>query len=395
MGTTTQKAKAPQPHDFLGLDSELTEEEAAVRTTVRELVSDQILPHIGDWFEQEHFPKELVGEFAKIGLLGMHLEGYECAGMSAVAYGLTCQELEAGDSGMRSFVSVQGSLAMFPIHAFGSEEQKEQWLPAMARGEAVGCFGLTEHDAGSNPSAMATTARRDGGDWILNGTKMWITNGNIADVAIIWAQTDEGIRGFVVDTTTDGFRANLVRGKMSLRASVTSELVLDDCRVPDGAVLPGVVGLRGPLACLNEARYGIVWGANGAARACYEAALAYATMREQFGRPVAGFQLTQQKLVDMMLEIQKGQMLALRIGRLKDAGTAHPTHISAGKLNNCREAIAIAREARTILGANGVTLEYPAIRHAVNLESVMTYEGTSEVHTLILGQALTGLAAFQ
>jgi glutaryl-CoA dehydrogenase len=378
----------------LDLSSWLSEEELAIRAGVRRLVEEQVLPDIGTWFEQERFPRELIPEFGKMGLLGMHLEGYGCAGSSAVAYGLACQELEAGDSGIRSFVSVQGSLAMFPIWAYGSEEYKERWLPPMARGEAIGCFGLTEPDSGSDPNSMRTTARRDGDDWVLNGTKMWITNGSIADVAVVWAQTEDGIRGFVVDTTTPGFEARTIHGKMSLRASVTSELVLTDCRLPADAVLPGVSGLRGPLSCLSEARYGIVWGAIGAARACYEAALDYATTREQFGRPIAGFQLTQRKLVDMMLEIQKGEMLALRLGRLKDEGRIHPSHVSAGKLNNCREAIAIARDARTILGGNGITLEYAPIRHANNLESVLTYEGTSEVHTLILGQTLTGLSAF-
>ena len=384
----------PDPLDALDIASMLTEEERTIRDGVRRLIKERVLPDIGTWYEQERFPRELVPELASMGLLGMHLDGYECAGASAVAYGLACQELEAGDSGIRSFVSVQGSLAMFPIHANGSEEQKQTWLPSMARGEAIGCFGLTEPDSGSDPSGMRTTATRDGDDWILNGTKMWITNGNIADVAIVWAQTEAGIRGFVIDTTTPGFEARPVKGKMSLRASVTSELVLQDCRVPADAVLPGVTGLRGPLSCLSEARYGIVWGTIGAARSCYEAALDYALTREQFGQPIAGFQLTQQKLVNMMLELQKGELLALRLGRLKDAGHVHPTHISAGKLNNCREAIAIAREARTILGANGITLEYPVMRHANNLESVLTYEGTSEIHTLILGQMLTGSSAF-
>jgi glutaryl-CoA dehydrogenase len=391
----TTRSVTPRPQDLLDLASCLSEEELAVRSGVRRLVDEQVLPSIGEWFEREHFPRELVSEFAKLGLLGMHLEGYGCAGTSAVAYGLACQELEAGDSGIRSFVSVQGSLAMFPIHAYGSEDQRERWLPAMATGEAIGCFGLTEPDAGSNPNGMRTSARRDGEDWILNGTKMWITNGNIADVAVVWAQTDEGIRGFVIETDSPGFTANLVTGKMSLRASVTSELVLEDCRVPDESALPGVAGLRGPLSCLNEARYGIVWGAAGAARACYEAALDYALSREQFGRAIGGFQLTQQKLVNMMLEVQKAEMLALRIGRLKDEGRLHPSQVSAGKLNNCREALAVAREARTIMGANGVTLEYAPIRHANNLESVLTYEGTSEIHTLILGQTLTGMAAFE
>ena len=394
MSREAARVPRPNPHDLLDLSSFFSEEELAIRDGVRRLVDTEVLPSIGEWFEKEHFPRELVPQFAEMGLLGMHLDGYECAGASAVAYGIACQELEAGDSGIRSFVSVQGSLAMFPIHAYGSEEQKEQWLPRMARGEAIGCFGLTEADAGSDPSSMRTRAKRDGDDWILNGSKMWITNGSIADVAIVWAHTDEGVRGFVVDTTTPGFSATNITGKVSLRASITSELVFEDLRLPADAVLPGVVGMRGPLSCLSEARYGIVWGAIGAARACYEAALEYASTRVQFDRPIASFQLTQQKLVNMMLEVQKGELLALRLGRLKDEGRLHPSHVSAGKLNNVREAIAIAREARTIMGANGVTLEYPAIRHANNLESVLTYEGTSEVHTLILGQTITGESAF-
>lgn len=394
MSREAARVPRPNPHDLLDISSSFSEEELAIRDGVRRLVQTEVLPHIGGWFEREHFPRELIPEFAQMGLLGMHLDGYDCAGASAVAYGIACQELEAGDSGIRSFVSVQGSLAMFPIHAYGSEEQKQEWLPRMARGEAIGCFGLTEADAGSDPSGMRTRAKQDGDDWVLNGSKMWITNGSIADVAIIWAQTDEGVRGFVVDTTTPGFTATTITGKISLRASITSELVLEDVRLPADAVLPGVVGMRGPLSCLSEARYGIVWGTIGAARACYEAALDYASTREQFDRPIAAFQLTQQKLVNMMLEIQKGELLALRLGRLKDEGRLHPSHVSAGKLNNVREAIAIAREARTIMGANGVTLEYPPIRHANNLESVLTYEGTSEVHTLILGQTITGESAF-
>jgi glutaryl-CoA dehydrogenase len=394
MSHDATRVSAPDPRDLLDVSGWLNEEELAIRDGVRRLVRSQVLPEIGTWYEREHFPRELVPEFAKMGLLGMHLDGYGCAGTSAVSYGIACQELEAGDSGIRSFVSVQGSLAMFPIHAYGSEEQKEQWLPRMARGEAIGCFGLTEPDAGSDPSSMRTRARRDGGDWLLNGTKVWITNGSIADVAVVWAQTDEGVRGFLVDTTVPGFQATNIHGKMSLRASITSELVLEDVRLPQDAVLPGVLGMRGPLSCLSEARYGIVWGAIGAARACYEAALDYSATRQQFGKPIGGFQLTQQKLVDMMLEVQKGELLALKLGRLKDDGRIHPSQVSAGKLNNCRVAIAIARQARTILGANGVTLDYPPIRHANNLESVLTYEGTSEIHTLILGQALTGMSAF-
>ena len=325
----------------------------------------------------------------------MHLEGYGCAGTNAVSYGLACLELEAGDSGARSFVSVQGSLAMYPIWRYGSEEQKQRWLPPMAAGEAIGCFGLTEPDFGSNPAGMRTSARRDGGDWVLNGTKMWITNGGIADVAVVWARTeDEGVRGFLVPAGTPGFTTSDIGRKLSLRASVTSELVLEDCRLPADAVLPEVRGMRGPLSCLNEARFGIIWGSMGAARACFASALEYARTREQFDRPIGGFQLTQQKLADMLVELSKGTLLALHLGRLKDEGRLAPEQVSLGKLNNVREALAIARSARTILGANGVTLEYPVIRHANNLESVLTYEGTSEVHSLILGQAVTGLAAF-
>jgi len=372
----------------------LLDEERLVRDTARAFVSKRILPDIAGWFEEGILPRELAKELGELGLLGMHLQGYGCAGASAVSYGLACTELEAGDSGLRSFASVQGSLAMFALHAFGSEEQKNQWLPRMAQGEAIGCFGLTEPDFGSNPAGMRTSARRDGSDWILDGTKTWITNGGIADVAIMWARTDDGIRGFCVPTQTKGFTRSNIERKLSLRASVTSELVLNDCRLPASAMFPEVRGMRGPLACLNEARYGIVWGAMGAARACYQAALDYAKTREQFDRPIAGFQLTQRKLVDMLLELNKGMLLALHIGRLKDEGNALPAHVSFGKLNNVREALKIAREARSILGANGVTLEYPVIRHMNNLESVLTYEGTSEVHTLILGEAITGIAAF-
>jgi glutaryl-CoA dehydrogenase len=399
--STTAPAKSLDPLDPLGLDEDLTPDERLIRDTVRDFVGKRVLPEIADWFERGTFPKELALELGELGLLGMHLDGYGCAGASATGYGVACRELEAGDSGLRSFVSVQGSLAMFPIHAYGSEEQKTTWLPRMARGEAIGCFGLTEWDAGSDPGGMRTTARRDGGDYVLNGTKAWITSGGIADVAVVWARTDPHngarsgeVRGFVVPAGTKGFRANNIERKISLRASVTSELVMEDCRVPADAMLPGVSGLRGPLSCLSEARYGIVWGALGAARACYESALAYAKTREQFGKPIAGFQLTQEKLVNMMLELQKGQLLANKLGRLKDAGEISPQQVSIGKLNNVREALAICREARTILGASGVTLEYPIIRHMNNLESVLTYEGTSEVHTLILGQALTGLSAF-
>jgi glutaryl-CoA dehydrogenase len=391
----------PQPLDFLDLDSQLSADERLVRDTVRDFVAREVKPHIATWFDEGIFPRELGPQLGALGLLGMHLEGYGCAGASAVDYGLACQELEAADSGLRSFVSVQGSLAMFPIRAFGSEEQKREWLPRMARGEAIGCFGLTEWDHGSDPAGMRTVARRDGSDYVIDGSKAWITNGGIADVAIVWARTDDGdgasggaIRGFIVPTKTRGFAANPIERKISLRASVTSELVLDGVRVPASAMLPGVQGLRGPLSCLSEARYGILWGVLGAARTCYEAALEYAKTRVQFDKPIGAFQLTQQKLVDMMLELQKGQLVALRLGRMKDEGKITPQHVSFGKLNNVREALGICREARTILGASGITLEYPVIRHMNNLESVLTYEGTSEIHTLILGQALTGLAAF-
>jgi glutaryl-CoA dehydrogenase len=383
--------------DFLGIDALLSDEERLLRDTVRQFVGDRILPDVGDWFEHGTFPRELGQEMGKLGLLGMHLSGYGCAGTSAVAYGLACAELEAGDSGARSFVSVQGSLAMFPIWKFGSEEQKQEWLPRMAAGEAIGCFGLTEPDSGSDPSSMRTRARRDGADWILNGTKMWITNGGIADLAVVWAREGDGtgpIHGFIVPTGTPGFVTNDIHRKLSLRASVTSELVLTDVRLPDSARLPGVSTMRGPLSCLNEARYGILWGATGAARACYEAALTYAKDRRQFDTPIAGFQLTQRKLVEMMVKVQKAQLVALHLGRRKDEGTLTSAQVSFGKLDNVREALWIAREARSVLGANGITLEYPVIRHMNNLESVYTYEGTNEIHTLILGQAITGISAF-
>ncbi len=382
------------PLDFLEIDAELSGDEKLLRNTVRQFVNDRILPNVAEWFEEGYFPREMGKEMGALGLLGMHLDGYGCAGMSAVDYGLACLELEAGDSGTRSFVSVQGSLAMFPIWAYGSESQKEQWLPGMAAGDFVGCFGLTESDSGSDPGSMRTNARRDGDDWILNGTKMWITNGGVADVAVVWAQTDEGVRGFVVPTSSAGFSTQDVHQKLSLRASVTSELIMEDVRLPADAVLPGVHGLKGPLSCLSEARYGIIWGAVGAARACFQAALEYAKSRHQFGKPIAGFQLTQRKLVEMMVEINKGMLLALHIGRKKDAGTLQAAHISMGKMNNVRMALEIAREARSVLGANGITLEYPVIRHMNNLESVYTYEGTHEIHTLVLGQAITGENAF-
>lgn len=387
--------KAPDPADFLALDGLLTDEERMMQGTVKRFVDTSVMPGIEKWFETADFPREMAQEMGSLGLLGMHLTGYGCAGTSAVSYGLACLELEAGDSGFRSFVSVQGSLAMFPIWKYGSEEQKQEWLPRMASGEAVGCFGLTEPDQGSDPASMRTTAKRDGDDWILNGNKMWITSGGIADVAVVWARADEGIRGFLVPRGMPGFATRDIHRKLSLRASVTSELILEDCRLPADAVLPEVTGMRGPLSCLNEARFGIVWGAMGAARSCYLSALEYSKTRQQFDRPIGGFQLTQQKLVNMLLELSKGTLLALHLGRMKDEGTLAPQQVSLGKLNNVREALDIAREARTILGANGITLEYPVIRHMNNLESVLTYEGTSEIHTLILGEAITGLAAYR
>jgi glutaryl-CoA dehydrogenase len=382
------------PLDFLEIDRLLTTEEREIRDAVRAFVRGEILPGIADWFEQGTFPREVAKGLAELGLLGMHLTGYGCLGANAVSYGLACLELEAGDSGFRSFVSVQGSLCMYPIWRYGSEEQKERWLPAMARGEVIGCFGLTEPDAGSDPASMRTHARRDGSDWIVSGTKMWITNGGIADLAVVWARTDEGVRGFLVPRDAPGFSTQDIHRKLSLRASVTSELVLDEVRLPHDAVLPGVVGMKGPLSCLTEARYGIVWGAMGAARACFETALDYAKERVQWGRPIAGFQLTQRKLADMAVELNKGMLLALHLGRMKDDGRLRPQQVSMGKLNNVRAALEIAREARSILGANGITLEYPVIRHMNNLESVYTYEGTNEIHTLILGEALTGLRAY-
>jgi len=386
---------SPDPYDFLDIDFLLSDEEKLLRDTVRRFTEEKVLPEVGGWWEEGTFPKELAKEMGALGLLGMHLEGYGCAGTSATAYGLACIELEAGDSGTRSFVSVQGSLAMFPIWEFGSEEQKQTWLPGMAAGDIIGCFGLTEPDSGSDPSSMRTSARRDGSDWIINGTKMWITNGNVADVAIIWARSDQGIRGFIVPTDTPGFTANLIHRKASLRASITSELVLDNLRVPDEFVLPGVSSIRGPLSCLSEARFGILFGVMGAARACYEAALDYSKGRIQFGVPIASFQLTQQKLVEMMVTVNRGMLIALHLGRMKDQGRITPELVSFGKFDNVRNALDVARTARSVLGANGITLEYPVIRHMTNLETVLTYEGTNEIHTLILGQAVTGLAAFK
>ena len=384
----------PPATDLYNVDHLLSEEERLVRDTVRKFVQDRVLSIIGEHFEAGTFPRELIPTIAELGLLGMHLEGYGCAGLSAVCYGLACQELEAGDSGLRSFVSVQGSLAMFPIYTFGSEEQKQRWLPQMARGEVIGCFGLTEPDSGSDPGSMRTTARRDGNSYILNGTKMWITNGGFADLAVVWAKAEDGIRGFLVERGTPGFTTSDIHHKLSLRASVTSELHFEDCRIPAENMLPNVRGLRGPLSCLDEARYGIAWGATGAARACYESALDYAKTRIQFNRPIGSFQLVQQKLAIMATELVKAQLLALQLGRLKDEGLLHPVQVSLAKRNNVREALKTAREARSVLGANGITLEYPVSRHENNLESVFTYEGTDDIHTLIIGQAITGLNAF-
>ncbi|EME61530.1 acyl-CoA dehydrogenase family protein [Amycolatopsis decaplanina] len=389
-------SSSPDPRDFLDLDAELSAEDRAMRDAVRSYAHDQLLPNVAEWYETGALPAaELAKGFGQLGLLGMHLEGYGCAGTSAVAYGIACRELEAVDSGLRSFVSVQGSLAMYAIHEWGTEEQKQEWLPRMAAGEALGCFGLTEPDAGSDPGSMRTRAVRDGSDWVLSGTKMWITNGTVADVAVVWAQTDEGVRGFVVPTNTPGFTANEVKHKLSLRASLTAELVLDGVRLPDSAAFPEVRGLRGPLSCLNEARYGILFGVVGAARSCYESALEYTLSREQFGKPLAGFQLTQRKLADLVVEVNRAGLVALRIGRLKDAGTLHHNHVSFGKLANVRSALEVARTARAMLGANGISLEYPVMRHMSNLETVLTYEGTEEMHALSLGQSVTGLAAFR
>jgi glutaryl-CoA dehydrogenase len=393
---TTAKPTALDPRDFLAIDALLDDEERAIRDTVRRFVRERVLPDVGDWFEQGVLPRELAKELAGLGLFGMHLEGYGLPGASSVAYGLTCMELEAGDAGVRSLVSVQGSLAMFAIWRWGSEEQKQRWLPPMHEGDAIGCFGLTEPDAGSDPGAMRTHARRDGSDWLLNGAKMWITNGTIADVAVVWARTEDGeINGFLVERGMQGFEAPEMHRKISLRASVTSELVLRDVRVPEENRFPEVSSLRGPLSCLNEARYGIVWGAVGAGRACFEAALDYAKERIVFGKPIAGYQLTQQKLAEMALEVNRGTLVALHLGRKKDDGTLRPEHVSMGKMGNVRGALEVARTARTVLGGNGITLEYPVIRHMNNLESVLTYEGTHEVHTLVVGEALTGLNAFR
>jgi glutaryl-CoA dehydrogenase len=382
--------------DLLRIDDQFTDEERLVRDTARRYAAERIEPHVADWFEAGTFPvRELAPELGELGFLGMHLSGYGCPGAGAVSYGIACRELEAADSGLRSFVSVQGSLAMSAIHKYGSEEQKQEWLPRMAAGQALGCFGLTEPDHGSDPANMRTHAKREGSDWVLNGSKMWITNGSVADVAVVWARTDDGIRGFLVPRGTRGFSARDIHKKLSLRASVTSELALDDVRLPSDAMLPEARGLRGPLGCLSEARYGIIWGALGAGRACYEAAVEYARSREQFGKPIAGFQLTQEKLAWMEVALGQAGLVALHVGRLKEAGKVTPQQVSFGKLANVRAALDVARSARTVLGANGVTLEYPVIRHMTNLESVLTYEGTQEIHTLVLGEAITGISAYR
>ncbi|WP_067668174.1 acyl-CoA dehydrogenase family protein [Nocardia miyunensis] len=389
----------PTPQTPLGLfdvEELIGEEDRAIRDTVRAFTADRLRPQLARWYESASIPaRELARELGKLGVLGMHLDGYGCAGTSALAYGLACLELEAADSGLRSLVSVQGSLAMFAIHRWGSPEQKDEWLPRMAAGEAIGCFGLTEPDFGSNPADMRTNARRDGDDWILNGAKMWITNGSVADVAVVWAQTEDKVRGFVVPTETPGFTAPEIKNKLSLRASVTSELILDGVRLPASAMLPEARGLSGPLSCLNEARFGIVFGALGAARDCLETAIAYTRDRDIFGKPLAAYQATQLKLADMTVELGKGMLLALHLANRKDAGTLRSEQVSVGKLNNVREALKIARECRTLLGANGISLEYPILRHASNLESVLTYEGTSEIHQLVIGQAVTGCSAFR
>jgi glutaryl-CoA dehydrogenase len=391
---------AINPHDFLDVDSLLSTEDRDIRDTVRAFAAAELAPYVADWYDQGTLPDDLGPELGKLGLLGMHLDGYGCAGMSATAYGVACRELEAVDSGLRSFVSVQGSLAMFAIHRWGSDEQKQEWLPRMASGEALGCFGLTEPDAGSDPASMRTRAKKDGDDWVLNGGKMWITNGTLASVAVVWAQTDDGsgraaIRGFVVPTDTPGFTATKIERKLSLRASVTAALSFDDLRLPADAVFPEVRGLKGPLSCLNEARYGILWGAVGAARACYEEALAYSLERSQFGKPIASFQLSQKKLAEMVIAVNNASLAAIHIGRLKDAGTLEPAQVSYGKLGNVRAAVDVARSARTMLGGAGITLDHSVMRHMNNLETVLTYEGTEEMHTLSMGAAITGIRAFR
>jgi glutaryl-CoA dehydrogenase len=393
---TTAKKTELDPRDFFALDALLSDEERAIRDTVRQFVTEQVKPYVGEWFERGELPTELIPELARLGLFGMHLEGYGLPEASSVMYGLVCQELEAGDAGIRSLVSVQGSLSMYAIWKWGSEDQKQRWLPAMHAGEKIGCFGLTEPDAGSDPGSMRTAAKREGSDWILNGSKMWITNGSIADVAVVWARTGDGeINGFLVEKDMPGFEAPLMHHKLSLRASVTSELVLRDVRVPEENRFPEVNSLRGPLSCLNEARFGIVFGVVGSARACLETALDYAKERIVFGKPISGYQLTQQKLAEMALEVNRGALVALHLGRMKDEGTLRPEHVSMGKMGNVRGALDVARSARSILGGNGITLEYPVIRHMNNLETVLTYEGTHEVHTLTVGKALTGENAFR
>ncbi len=383
------------PADFLALDDLLTDEERAVRDTVRDFAQSELAPHIAEWYDAGTLPEDLSHRFAKLGLFGMHLQGYGCAGTSATAYGVACRELEAVDTGLRSYVSVQGSLAMYAIYRWGSEDHKDEWLPQMAAGEAIGCFGLTEPDAGSDPGSMRTRARRDGDDWVLTGSKMWITNGTLADVAVVWAQTDEGIRGFVVPTDTQGFTANKITRKLSMRASVTAELSFDGLRLPADAAFPEVRGLKGPLAVLNEARFGIIWGAVGAARSCYLEALDYTLERSQFGRPIAGFQLSQRKLAEMLVAVNQASMTAIQLGRLKDAGTLQPAQVSFGKYANVRAAIDVSRTARTMLGGAGITLDHTVMRHMNNLETVLTYEGTEEMHLLSMGQALTGISAFR
>ena len=382
------------PFDLYQIADELTDEERMIRESVARFVDQKALPLMGECFDQGRFPSELIPEIAEMGLLGSSLEGYGCAGLNAVSYGLICQELERGDSGLRSFVSVQSSLCMYPIHAFGSEQQREQWLPRMATGEVIGCFGLTEPHGGSDPANMKTHARRDGDDWIINGAKMWITNGNLAQIAIIWARTDDGIQGFIVETDSPGFEAREVKAKMSLRASVTSELYLDNVRVPDANRLPGVIGLKGPLSCLNQARYGITWGPIGAAIACLSEAIDYCADRELFKRPLSANQAVQIRLADMARRITAAQLMSLRLGRIKDAGKLNPTQVSLAKWNNVRMALDIARDCRDLLGGSGITLEYVAIRHALNLESVITYEGTETIHQLVVGRELTGINAF-
>ncbi|HEY5303667.1 MAG TPA: acyl-CoA dehydrogenase family protein [Acidimicrobiales bacterium] len=395
MSSSIEKASELCPQDYLNIDARLSDEEISIRNVVRSFVHERVEPNISEWFERGQSPTELMKELGSLGVLGMHLDGYGCAGMSATAYGLACLELEAGDSGVRSLVSVQGSLAMFAIHRWGSEEQRQEWLPQMANGEAIGCFGLTESEAGSDPGAMATRARKDGSDWVLNGHKMWITNGSVADVAVVWAKSDDGIRGFLVPKGTPGFSAEEIKRKLSLRASITSELFLTDVRLPASAMLPEATSLRGPLSCLNEARYGIVWGVVGAARTCFETALRYAGDRQVFGKPVAAYQIQQQKLALMSLAVSRSYLLALHLGRMKDEGLLRPEHVSMGKLGNVNDALEVARSARQVLGAAGIVLDYPVFRHMVNLESVVTYEGTADVHALVVGGALTGIQAFR